>query len=147
MHRTDLVTRHLLSMAACVSMALIAPLGQADEIPIARYSTLRVVPVVATLDPLAVPVNGTLPNSVITIGEAIELLLAPSGYRLAPDELASPERAAWLAQLLPMEHRTIGSLPLRAALTLLADPAFTLIEDPVHRLISFERCDKASWQR
>jgi type IV pili sensor histidine kinase/response regulator len=42
---------------------------------------------------------------------------------------------------LPEAHRALGPMPLRLALTTLAGPAFVLVEDSVHRLVSFERCE------
>jgi type IV pili sensor histidine kinase/response regulator len=32
-------------------------------------------------------------------------------------------------------------MPLKRALETLAGPAFRLVEDPVHRLVAFERCE------
>ncbi len=41
---------------------------------------------------------------------------------------------------LPAVHRSLGPMTLRDALKTLAGPAFNLVQDPVHRLITFERC-------
>ena len=46
---------------------------------------------------------------------------------------------------LPAVHRSIGPMSLKRALETLAGPAFLLIEDPVHRLVAFERC-AMEWQ-
>ncbi len=113
--------------------------GAADVI-IARYSTIHPAPSLEQQDPLAAPVTVRLPATVSRVGEVVDLLLAPSGYRLAPAQAAAPERAELLDLPLPEAHRALGPLPLRVALKILAGPAFTLVEDPVHRLISFERC-------
>ena len=112
----------------------------ADELAVARYSTIRAVPTVAQQDPLAASVRTTLPPSVVRVGEAIAALLAPSGYRLADVQAAGPDRETLLALPLPESHRDLGPMPLRLALATLAGPAFVLVEDPVHRLVSFERC-------
>lgn len=115
----------------------------AAEVPVARYSTVRPAPSGVQQDPLSAHVDVVLPATVTRIGEAVEALLAPSGYRLASAAAAAPERAVLLALPLPEVHRALGPLPLRTALQTLAGPAFTLVEDRVHRLISFERCDRA----
>lgn len=122
-----------------VLFAVTAP-ARADELAVARYSTVRAVPTIAQLDPLAASVRTTLPPSITRVGQAIDALLAPSGYRLAASQAAGPERKVLLELPLPESHRQLGPMPLRLALATLAGPAFFLVEDPVHRLVSFERC-------
>ena len=68
-------------------------------------------------------------------------MLAPSGYGLARVQAADPERAELLALPLPEVHRALGPMPLRLALQTLIGPVFTVVEDPLHRLVSFEWCD------
>lgn len=121
--------------------------AKAAEVTVARYSTVQPAPSMAQRDPLAAPVVSVLPASVTRIGEAVETLLGPSGYRLASPLAAEAERAELLDLPLPEAHRALGPLPLRTALAILAGPAFTLVEDPVHRLISFERCAQATGVR
>lgn len=128
--------------------AVLAPLeANAAEVTVARYSTVQLAPSLAQRDPLAAPVVSVLPASVTRIGEAVETLLGPSGYRLASPLAAEAERAELLDLPLPEAHRMLGPLPLRTALAILAGPAFRLVEDPVHRLISFERCGQAMGAR
>lgn len=138
----------VLRLAASMSL-LVAGTSSvyADELTVARYSTVRAMPTIAQQDPLAAPVRTTLPPSIVRVGEAMERLLAPSGYRLADSITAGPERATLLALPLPEAHRELGPVPLRVVLATLAGPAFVLVEDPVHRLISFERCDVATAAR
>lgn len=140
--------RHLFPVTACMLGALLASLeAKAAEVTVARYSTVQLAPSLAQRDPLAAPVVSVLPASVTRIGEAVETLLGPSGYRLASPFAAEPERAELLDLPLPEAHRTLQPLPLRTALKILAGPTFTLVEDPVHRLISFERCEQATGVR
>ena len=128
--------------------AVLAPLEvNAAEVTVARYSTVQPAPSLAQQDPLAARVVSVLPASVNRIGEAVETLLGPSGYRLASPFAAEAERAELLDLPLPEAHRTLGPLPLRTALAILAGPAFRLVEDPVHRLVSFERCEQATGKR
>ena len=121
--------------------------ASAAEVTVARYSTVQPAPSMAQRDPLAAPVVSVLPTSVTRIGEAVETLLGPSGYRLASPFAAEAERAELLDLPLPEVHRSLGPLPLRTALKILAGPTFTLVEDPVHWLISFERCAQAPGAR
>ena len=145
MKRTQAHQRHLVPAAVCMLGALFASLeANAAEVTVARYSTVQPAPSLAQRDPLAAPVVSVLPVSVTRIGEAVEILLGPSGYRLAQPLAATEERAELLDLPLPESHRTLGPLPLRTALAILAGPAFRLVEDTVHRLISSERCDQAT---
>ncbi|MDN5869213.1 MAG: pili assembly chaperone [Nitrococcus sp.] len=148
MKRTHSYHRHLTAAAACaLGVFLIFLEADAAEITVTRYSTVQPAPSLSQRDPLAAAVVTVLPASVTRIGEAIETLLAPSGYRLAPSLVAAPEQAELLNLPLPQTQRALAPLPLRMALKTLAGPAFTLVEDPVHRLISFERCVQSAGGR
>lgn len=104
--RTVLASAFLLDVALAVS---------AQELAVARYSTIRAVPTVAQRNLLADVATMTFPATVTRVGQAIETLLAPSGYRLAHAQAENPERAPLLA------------LPLRVALQTLAGPVFTVV--------------------
>lgn len=116
-------------------------------VAVARYSTVHTVPTIAQRDPLADLVRTTFPSSVTRVGEAVEMLLVPSGYRLSASSGIGPERAEFLDLPLPDVHRALGPLPLRLALETLAGPAFIVVDDPVHRRVSFERCAPAPGAR
>jgi conjugative transfer region protein (TIGR03748 family) len=113
----------------------------ASEVSVARYATLRPVATIAQRDPLAALVSPMFPSSITRVGEAIDTLLTPSGYRLDRAQPVAFGLAALLALPLPEVHRKFGPVPLRVALQTLAGPAFIVVEDPRHRLVSFERCD------
>ena len=81
-----------------------------------------------------------LPARIQTIGEAVRYLLQRSGYRLAAAESTEPDTLALFSLPLPAVHRHLGPMTLREALETLAGPAFYLVQDPVHRLITFEQC-------
>ena len=138
-HRTLAISRAV-GISTCVASLLFLPVtAAAAEVTVARYSTVKAVPTDFQMDVLAAPATA-MPVTVTRIGEAVDALLAPSGYRLAPANTASPERAILLALPLPEVHRDLGGLSLRSALQTLVGPAFIVVEDPVHRLVSFERC-------
>lgn len=143
-----------LSGRGCSCAVILVALGTvsalqaaATELQVGRYSTVRPVAGLAQRDPLAAPVVSALPASVTRIGDAVAILLEPSGYRLSSPLVGDSERAELLNLPLPEAHRVLRPLPLRTALKILAGPTFTLVEDPVHRLISFERCEQATDRR
>ena len=80
------------------------------------------------------------PERIQTVGEAVRYLLQRSGYRLATAESIGPDTVALFALPLPTVHRSLGPMALKDALETLAGPVFHLVQDPVHRLITFERC-------
>ena len=105
---------------------------------VGRYSVLRTLPTAEQLDPLAARVTVRFPESVQTIGQAVQHLLRDSGYRLAD---SSTGISAILLDLpLPGVQRSLGPVALRQALAVLGGPAFRLVQDPLHRLVAFERC-------
>ena len=112
----------------------------ADEVQVGRYASVQAVPTSAQVHLLSAMVRVQFPASVVSVGQAVEHLLQPSGYRLASESAADPFRRTLLNLPLPEPHRALGPMPLQTALETLAGPAFRLVEDPVHRLVSFERC-------
>ncbi len=117
--------------------------ADADEVQIGRYSTLPPVATVAQADLLAAIITVRIPESVQTVGEAVRFLLLRSGYRLLAKEDMNMDTVDLLALPLPAVHRAFGPIVLRDALEMLAGPAFRLVQDPQHRLISFELCPLA----
>jgi type IV pili sensor histidine kinase/response regulator len=115
--------------------------ASAVEVQVGRYTTMPAQPTEEQVQLLAAIVSVAFPASVVTVGQAVDHLLQPSGYRLSPQGTSEPIRATLLNLPLPEPHRALGPMPLKAALGTLVGPAFRLVEDPVHRLVSFERCD------
>jgi len=112
----------------------------ASDIQTGRYSMYSSAPTQAQSELLEATVTVQLPDRVQTIGETVRYLLQRSGYRLAATESTAPETLALFALPLPAVHRHLGPMTLREALETLAGPAFHLVQDPVHRLITFEQC-------
>lgn len=73
-----------------------------------------------------------------TVGQALPQLLDGTGWRLA-DRYAADDRIYRLYdQPLPEHKLRIGPMPLDQALTWIAGEGWTLVVDPVNRLVSFE---------
>jgi type IV pili sensor histidine kinase/response regulator len=112
----------------------------ASDIQTGRYSMVSAAPTQAQSELLEATVTVQLPARIQTIGVTVRYLLQRSGYRLAATESTAPETLALFALPLPAVHRHLGPMTLREALETLAGPAFHLVQDPVHRLITFEQC-------
>lgn len=139
--------RTIAVLAAAVGPGPVSTYVTATEVLVARYSEVALLPSEAQRDPLLSPVQALVPDELIRIGDTVDWLLGPSGYRLSPASKAVPERAMLLALPLPDVHRSPEGLPVRTALQTLAGPAFRLVEDPLNRLISFEPCVVAAGSR
>jgi len=118
---------------------------QANDIQVGRYSLFAATPTEAQADPLQATITVQFPDAVRTVGDAMQHVLRHSGYRLAGSEATGSASAYLMALPLPAVHQSLGPMPLKRALDTLAGPAFRLVEDPVHRLVTFERCEM-EWQ-
>ena len=130
------------AIAACVAGICIVVSAnlQANDVQVGRYSLLAAAPTEAQVDLLATTITVRFPDRIQTVGDAVRYLLQRSGYRLAHIESIGPETIALFALPLPAVHQNLGPMSLRDALETLAGHAFNLVQDPVHRLITFERC-------
>ena len=129
-----------LSMVLAGTSVTVSSNAYASDVQVGRYSLLSAEPTEAQTDLLATTVTVHFPAQIQTVGESVGYLLRRSGYRLAETEALAPETKDLLALPLPAVHRQLGPMPLRRALETLAGPTFHLVQDPVHRLIAFERC-------
>ena len=115
---------------------------QASEVQVGRYTLRSAIPAEAQADLMSAIVTIRFSDRIQTIGAAARYLLRDSGYQLASPIALDPETKALFRLPLPAVHRNLGPLTLRQALETLAGPTFRLVQDPVHRLISFELCAK-----
>ena len=113
---------------------------QANDIQVGRYSLSAATPTEAQVDLLATTITIQFPERIQTVGEAVRYLLQRSGYRLATAKSIEPDTTQLFALPLPAVHQNLGPMTLRDALETVAGPAFNLVQDPVHRLITFVRC-------
>ena len=129
-------SRHL-SRGLC--LALFSINAWSANIAIGRYLS---VPLQAKLEQrhlLSQTIQIHFPNNVRTLGQAINFSLQFTGYRLVTHDHLSPTTMKLLTLPLPEVNRILGPISLQQALLTLAGPAFSLLIDPVHRLISFRK--------
>ena len=129
------ITTGIAGICTITSMSLLA-----NEVQVSRYSLLSATPTDAQVKLLATTIKVIFPERIQTVGEAIRYLLLRSGYRLASTELLEADTKALFALPLPAVHQSLGPMKLSTALETLAGPTFILIQDPVHRLVSFDSC-------
>ena len=143
MHRQSARARSGRTIPA-LCLGIVGLLGSGDlaarDVQVGRYASLIAAPTEAQTNLLSKMVTVKFPSRVKTVGTAIRHVLRGSGYRLAGESAADPARFDLLSFPLPTAHRSLGPMPLQDALETLGGPAFRLVEDPLHRLVSFERC-------
>lgn len=136
----------MVSLATCRQISTIAVLtflftySLQAEVQIGRYASVREVPSDAQRDVLTTSVHFQFDNKIKTVGDAVAEVLGEVGYRLSDPATADPHRGRLLSLPLPQPHRQLGPLKARDALSTLVGPVWQVLEDPVDRLVSFERC-------
>ena len=103
---------------------------------VGRYLSVKNEPNVAQINPLLAISVFRFPPSVHTVGEAVNQVLANTGYRLSDD--LSDAIKQMLSKPLPITNRTLGPINIQTALeVLMGAEVFELDRDPLHRLVNF----------
>lgn len=122
--------------ALCVLMPV---LGESqDLVQTGRYSAVAAVPTEAQTEPLNQIVTVEFPETVTSVGDAVQHLLSGTGYALSDVLYWDVEVFGLFERPLPDVQRTLGPISALMALKTLVGPTFQLVVDPVHRLIGFE---------
>lgn len=72
------------------------------------------------------------------VKDGLQKILKGTGWKLAGSNSADPEIKRLYRQPYPNHKRKIGPMPLDEALVWIAGPAWSLVVDPVNKLISFD---------
>lgn len=127
--------RLIAALLLCLSsLALAKPV----KINIDRYLQAPLTALPEQKNLLQQQVNIIFPKSVINIKQAINFTLQFTGYRLVNNKHMTKALTYLLNLPLPVINRHLGPITLKNALMTLAGPSYSLVIDPVHRLISFK---------
>lgn len=123
----------LAGMISCFSL-------QAEPVPVqvGRYAAIAPTPTPSQKDLLSIVVQMRFHANILTVGEALDYLLLRSGYRLSNEVRENPALVVLSQYPLPEVHRELGPITLREAMTMLAGPAYQLVENHYQREISFQ---------
>ncbi len=113
-------------------------IASAEAVQVGRYAVLTPTAPMPQQFPLLAVQSYALPVSVNTVGEAIQFVLAGTGYALAASKYRDPRVESMLAARLPNVQRRLGPVRVDHALRALAGPGFELVVDPIHRLVAFD---------
>ena len=108
-----------------------------DNTQIGRYMTTENKPRAEQINLLAQVIQIRFPKDVQTIGGALTYLLKFSGYSLIPEAKQGAAIKTTLGKPLPAIDRNFGPMTLKDGLSVLAGPAFYLVQDPLNRMIDF----------
>lgn len=101
----------VLSIALLSTLLSCTALGAGlDPARVGRYSAIVAGPAPEQVDPFSLPVRTEFPRSVLSIGRALEEVLAPSGYRFASLDASCPsmpDRALHTQYILPDRRRAL----------------------------------------
>lgn len=130
----------ILRNAAVVCMLLSPTFCAASNFTeVARYTTVKNQSSRAQVNPLLMTVQTRFPQSVQTVGQAMNYILRYSGFSLVNREKMDGNVVQMLNQPLPIVDRRLGPVMLQDALATLAGKnVFKLTQDPLHRKLSFE---------
>ena len=103
-----------------------------------RYTSIESKPTLGQLDLLEQIMQIHFSQKIQTIGQAIDHVLRPTGYSLIPTHTLHPKVQYLLLKPLPLVDRELGPMRLNEALRVIVGPAFDVLHDPLHRLISFK---------
>jgi len=103
-----------------------------------RYTAVYALPTDAQRDPLQTIVEIEFPADIDTVGQAVNELLADTGYALEDALYWDVEVFELLQHPVPRVQRALGPLTVLDAIDTLVGPAFDVVVDPVHRELAFK---------
>lgn len=115
------------------------PASSEDATQVGRYSTIQNSATASQQDPLLAIAQFKFNASVKTVGQAVAQVLRDTGYALVPSNQLPSVVRELLSKPLPVTQRELGPISIGNALrTLMGEQVFTLVVDPVHRLVAFK---------
>lgn len=113
---------------------------------VGRYSSIANVATISQENPLFAISQFKFGFRVKTVGQAVWQVLLDTGYSLAPEKQLPASAREVLSKPLPVTQRELGPISVANALqTLIGHQVFTLVMDPVHRLVTFKLKSKFSY--
>lgn len=128
---------HKLLLAALLAPSIANATSSFDYIDVNRFVGVKVNKNEQQNDPLNTVIKITVPESISTVGQAINFILEDSGYTLSPVTEMQNETKTLLSRPLPRIHRNFQLLTLRTILKTCAGDSYLLMVEPVKREINF----------
>ena len=128
------------NFTALILMALFSTsVASANVTQINRYATVANQPLPAQVNPLLAIQQIHFPQTVQTVGQAVNWWLQYSGFSLAKPPLQMPSLQEVLRQPLPQVQKNLGPLSVQDGLQVLVGvQVFEIVVDPIQREINFK---------
>lgn len=135
MNKLSKATFVLMMGICCCSLSV-----NADEAysQVGRYLTISHKTNQSQMNLLSQNIQVRFPQTVQTIGDAINYLLRFSGYSLVAIDQMNSALKTTISKPLPVIDRELGPISLKDGLITLVGPAFYIKEDPINRLVDFQ---------
>lgn len=125
--------KSLIPLITCLTLSCAA--NTQDYVRAGQYTEIKAVTSIEQLQPLKVIIDFSFPSDINNIGEALDLLLMPSGYAF---DLKENDIAYVLFNMpLPEVHRKISMVTLEDAISVVSGSGFIPVYDHDLRQISF----------
>lgn len=112
--------------------------ASSNALVVDRYSSVSEAATPAQLNPLLTVVTVKFPDSVTTIGQAVNQVLVYSGYSLAPENQLPCALKTVLSKPLPLADRTFQPMMIRDMVgVLVGKNHFRLTQDSINRTVNF----------
>ena len=132
-----------LSFASCVFAGSSTGSSAQNVMQVERYSTVSTEASAAQINPLLSVSSFRFPQSVVSVGDAVNAVLLYSGYALDSSDRLPSQLVTVLSKPLPMVDRTLGPLTSEEALLVLVGKGlFSLKQDPINRTVNFHYLGK-----
>ncbi|MDH4275707.1 MAG: hypothetical protein OEW08_11750 [Gammaproteobacteria bacterium] len=126
------------AIALIVCLPCAAPMAAEMVVSVDQYNREVATPARQQWNILDVVVTLNFPESIATVGDAVEYALRQSGYNVAPNALLDRNTTVLFSLPLPGIHRQISNSTLLNFLKMVAGPAYTLVIDQRTRTITYE---------
>ncbi|EGD1138993.1 hypothetical protein IAV22_004417 [Salmonella enterica] len=129
----------LLAMVFSGSALSAANVKSAVPVKMLDAASLTTPETTGYIDPLRGYTRTLFPADAKTVREAVIYLLEPTGYRLITHGAAPYDSNALVDRAIPVSAKIVRTVPVIDALQILIGTENTIIIDPAHKLISFEK--------
>lgn len=127
----------MFAMQTLLVFSVSTMLQASDYQTLGRYHEAKIQIAPAAADPLKQIVFIEFPYTVQVIGDAVEMTLAPTGYRLPPSASLDRRFLTLLSKPLPVSQRALRGSVLEILHVLGGEP-FVVVRDPINRTLTLD---------
>ncbi len=134
------VMRYLMAVILLVTVVLSPAIRAETGFPgvlESRYIMVQSGPTEAQQYPLQTMIDMQIPQSLDTVGAAVDYMLMPHGFHVLHEKHRTTAQSLLALLPLPKAHRALGPIKLIDALKVVGGEAFNLVVNPVKRTVTY----------